>query len=167
MVLFSVIAPEGWRLGLVRIEDVALGCAVSLVVGLLFRPRGAAAALGRVLCEAFSDGAQHLRGAVVSGLRRCDGPGAAAAAPAPASGDYDRRRASASARRLDAAFREYLAERGTKHLALADVTALGTRSPSCGCPPTPSPTCGHARDTRARATGARRASRSSVPASRS
>ncbi|MET7289301.1 FUSC family protein [Streptomyces sp. NPDC005573] len=130
LVLFSIIAPQGWRLGLVRIEDVALGCAVSLVVGLLFWPRGAAAALGRVLCEAFSDGGRYLRGSVVSGLSRCDGTGAtgttvaATAATVPASGGDDRRRASASARRLDDAFREYLAERGAKRLVLADVTAL-------------------------------------------
>ncbi|MFD8671837.1 FUSC family protein [Streptomyces seoulensis] len=120
LVLFSIIDPEGWQLGLVRIEDVALGCAVSLVVGLLLWPLGAAAALGRVLCDALGDGARYLRGAVVTGLALCDTAGAAGPASA---GDY-RRRALASARRLDDAFREYLAERGTKHLALAGVTAL-------------------------------------------
>ncbi|GHF10279.1 FUSC family protein [Streptomyces griseoluteus] len=120
LVLFSIIHPEGWQLGLVRIEDVALGCAVSLVVGLLLWPLGAAAALGRVLCDALGDGARYLRSAVVTGLALCDRAGAAGSA----SGDDDRRRALASARRLDDAFREYLAERGTKHLPLADVTAL-------------------------------------------
>ncbi|MGW5303617.1 FUSC family protein [Streptomyces griseoluteus] len=120
LVLFSIIHPEGWQLGLVRIEDVALGCAVSLVVGLLFWPLGAAAALGRVLCDALGDGARYLRGAVVTGVALCD----RARAGGSGSGDDDRRRALASARRLDDAFREYLAERGTKHLALADVTAL-------------------------------------------
>ncbi|MYS15501.1 FUSC family protein [Streptomyces sp. SID4982] len=120
LVLFSIIAPEGWRLGLVRIQDVALGCAVSLVVGLLFWPLGAAAALRRVLCEAFCDGALYLRGAVVTGLTRCDGAGT----KTPASLDEDRRRALASARRLDDAFREYLAERGAKRLPLADAAAL-------------------------------------------
>ncbi|MFF9359654.1 FUSC family protein [Streptomyces griseoluteus] len=120
LVLFSIIRPEGWQLGLVRIEDVALGCAVSLVVGLLFWPLGAAAALGRVLCDALGDGARYLRGAVVTGVALCD----KARAAGPVSGDDDRRRALASARRLDDAFREYLAERGTKHLALADVTTL-------------------------------------------
>ncbi|MFE0346831.1 FUSC family protein [Streptomyces griseoluteus] len=118
LVLFSIIHPEGWQLGLVRIEDVALGCAVSLVVGLLLWPLGAAAALGRVLCDALGDGARYLRSAVVTGLALCD------RAAGSASGDDGRRRALASARRLDDAFREYLAERGTKHLALADVTAL-------------------------------------------
>ncbi|MFF7382463.1 FUSC family protein [Streptomyces griseoluteus] len=120
LVLFSIIDPEGWQLGLVRIEDVALGCAVSLVVGLLLWPLGAAAALGRVLCDALGDGARYLRGAVVTGLALCD----RAKAAGSAASDDDRRRALASARRLDDAFREYLTERGTKYLALADVTAL-------------------------------------------
>jgi len=38
-VLFNLIQPTGWRVGLVRIEDVAIGFGVSLGVGLLFWPR--------------------------------------------------------------------------------------------------------------------------------
>ena len=41
LILYNIIAPAGWKVGLVRIEDVAIGCAVSLVVGVLFWPRGA------------------------------------------------------------------------------------------------------------------------------
>ena len=33
VILFNIIEPTGWKVGLVRVEDVALGCAVSLVVG--------------------------------------------------------------------------------------------------------------------------------------
>ena len=47
LILFNILAPEGWQIGLVRIEDVAIGGAVSLAVGLLFWPRGAGAALGQ------------------------------------------------------------------------------------------------------------------------
>jgi uncharacterized membrane protein YccC len=36
LILFNIIAPAGWHVGLVRIEDVAIGGAVSLAVGLLF-----------------------------------------------------------------------------------------------------------------------------------
>jgi hypothetical protein len=39
-VLFNLIQPSGWRVGLVRLEDVAIGFGVSLGVGLLFWPRG-------------------------------------------------------------------------------------------------------------------------------
>ena len=46
IILFNILQPVGWRVGLTRIEDVAIGCGVSLVVGFLFWPRGATAALG-------------------------------------------------------------------------------------------------------------------------
>src|SRR5207302_3510384 len=36
VVLFNILVPVGWKVGVLRIEDVALGCVVSLVVGLLF-----------------------------------------------------------------------------------------------------------------------------------
>ncbi|MFJ3760036.1 FUSC family protein [Streptomyces sp. NPDC090080] len=119
LILFSIISPVGWKVGLVRIEDMALGCAVSLVVGVLFWPRGAGAALGCVLCEAFLDAARYLRGAVAFGLLRCDG----LAAPSATSGE-DRRSAAAAARRLDDAFRGFLAERGTKRLPLPEVARM-------------------------------------------
>ena len=45
IILFNIIDPLGWTVGLTRIEDVAIGCGVSIVVGLLFWPRGAASLL--------------------------------------------------------------------------------------------------------------------------
>ena len=42
VILFNIIQPTGWRVGLLRIEDVGLGCLVSLAVGWMFWPRGAA-----------------------------------------------------------------------------------------------------------------------------
>ena len=41
LVIFNLIAPTGWTLGLTRVEDVAIGCAISLAVGVLFWPRRA------------------------------------------------------------------------------------------------------------------------------
>ena len=72
VILFNIIAPAGWRVGLVRIEDVAIGFAVSLVVGLLFWPRGAARALGQELAEAYVDSARYLAAAVDFGAACCD-----------------------------------------------------------------------------------------------
>ncbi len=43
VILFNILEPAGWRVGLVRLEDVAIGTAVSAGVALLFWPRGAAA----------------------------------------------------------------------------------------------------------------------------
>ena len=41
VILFNLLDPIGWKVGLLRVEDVAIGCGVSLVVGLpLLAPRG-------------------------------------------------------------------------------------------------------------------------------
>ena len=64
IILFNIIQPVGWRVGLTRIEDVAIGCGVSIVVGLLFWPRGAMAALGRALADAFVASSGYLADAV-------------------------------------------------------------------------------------------------------
>ena len=121
VILYNILAPAGWKVGLVRVEDIALGCGVSLAVGIVFWPRGAAGALREALARAYTDGAHYLASAVEFGMGRCDGAGAGNAAPAAESS-----RAAASARRLDDTFRTYLAERGAKNVPLADVTALVT-----------------------------------------
>ena len=121
LILFNILQPAGWQLGLVRIEDVAIGSAVSLAVGLLFWPRGAAAALGTALAEAYADSARYLAGAVEFGMGRCDL--GTPTRPAPLD---EAIRAAAASRRLDDTFRGYLAERGAKPLALAEMTGLVT-----------------------------------------
>ena len=40
LIVFNLIAPSGWRVGLIRIEDIVVGGAVGLVVSLLLWPRG-------------------------------------------------------------------------------------------------------------------------------
>ena len=119
--VFSIIQPAGWRVGLVRVEDVAIGGAVSLVVGILFWPRGASAALRRALAQAYADCAGYLASTVRSGVSRGD-PGTPAL-PAQAGAAA---RAAAASRRLDDAFRTYLAEHGTKRMPLAGVAGLVT-----------------------------------------
>ncbi len=120
-ILFNILEPAGWRIGLVRIEDVVLGSAVSLAVGLLFWPRGAAAALGDALAEAYVDGVRYLARAVEFGMGECDE--SIPSRPAPTD---DAMRAAAAASRLDDTFRGYLAERGSKAIPLAEVTGLVT-----------------------------------------
>ena len=121
MILFNILQPTGWRLGLVRIEDVAIGVGVSLVVGVLFWPRGAAPALRQALAEAYADVAGYLASTVRFGISR--GDPSTPALPALAG---DAAQAAAASRRLDDAFRTYLAERGTKPVPLADVAGLVT-----------------------------------------
>ena len=121
VILFNIIAPTGWEVGLLRVEDIAIGVAVSLIVGVLFWPRGAAAALSHALAEAYRDSASYLARAVAFGIQRCD----ESTAPLPAPVD-EALRAAAAARRLDDTFRAYLAERGAKPVPLPEVAGLVT-----------------------------------------
>jgi len=98
-VLFNIIQPVGWRVGLVRIEDVAIGFAISLGVGLLFWPRGAGALLRENLAAAYARNADYV---VAAERELVEGSGTAAAAATSAA---------AAAHRLDDAYRQALAER--------------------------------------------------------
>ena len=111
-VLFNLLAPVGWRVGVVRIEDVAIGCAVSFAVGILFWPRGVASVVGDDLADAYRTGAMYLTQAVewVSGLAVQTPDGATAAVTAGV--------------RLDDALRGLLAEQGTKHVRKEDLWRL-------------------------------------------
>jgi hypothetical protein len=121
LILFNIIAPAGWQIGLLRVEDIALGGAVSLVVGLLFWPRGAGSALGRSLENAYRVSARYLADAVAYGVGRCDVTG-----PSPPRPREQAAEAAAAFRRLDDTFRGYLAERGSKALPMSEVTSLVT-----------------------------------------
>ncbi|MFD3374130.1 MULTISPECIES: FUSC family protein [unclassified Streptomyces] len=121
VILFNIGQDPDWHIVLLRIQDIAIGCAVSVLVGLFFWPRGATAAVDRALAEAYRDSARYLAGAVEYAVSRCDA--------APASAEValqERLEAAAAARRLDDAFRSYLAERGPKPVPLANMTTLVT-----------------------------------------
>jgi uncharacterized membrane protein YccC len=112
LVLFNLLAPTGWRVGLLRIEDVAIGCVVSLAVGFLFWPRGAASVVGDDLADAFRRGAAYLTQAVDWALgTRHEPPDAGAAAVTAGI-------------RLDEALRGFLAEQGAKRVSKEDLWML-------------------------------------------
>jgi uncharacterized membrane protein YccC len=119
LILFNIVEPTGWTIGVIRIEDVALGCAVSLAVGLLLWPRGASATLRQSIADAIDTSVHYLHSAVTYGLSRCDAATTAADDPVVARGA-----AQAAARRLDDAFREFLSEQGSKSVSLGDVGTL-------------------------------------------
>ena len=121
LILFNILVPVGWKIGVLRIEDVALGSAVSLAVGVLFWPRGAAGALGRALSQAYAVSARYLSDAVAYGVGRCDAAGPQTPPPREQAAQ-----AAAASRRLDDTFRGYLAERGSKPIPLSEVTSLVT-----------------------------------------
>ena len=112
LVLFNLLAPAGWTVGLLRIEDVTIGCAVSLVVGVLFWPRGAGSVVGDDLADAFRRGAAYLTQAVDWALgTRHEPPDAGTAAVTAGI-------------RLDEALRGFLAEQGAKRVSKEDLWML-------------------------------------------
>jgi uncharacterized membrane protein YccC len=112
VVLFNLLVPAGWKVGLLRVEDVGLGLGVSLVVGYLFWPRGVSSVVGDNLADAFRSGARYLGDAVSWALgeqpRRPDRSAAATAAGI----------------RLDDALRGYLTEQGSKRMPKSDLWTL-------------------------------------------
>ncbi|ABD13422.1 hypothetical protein ThrDRAFT_04302 [Frankia casuarinae] len=60
LILFNIVEPLGWRVGLVRIQDVMIGFGVSLAVGALLWPRGAAAVIRHRAAAAYRMGAAFL-----------------------------------------------------------------------------------------------------------
>src|SRR5947208_5210268 len=113
-VLFNIIQPVGWSVGVVRIEDVAIGFAISLGVGLLFWPRGASALLRENLAAAYARGADYV---VATARQVIEGENSDAAADAG-------RAADAALHRLDDAFRQYLAERSATAFNVEDAGAF-------------------------------------------
>ena len=112
VVLFNLLNPVGWKVGLLRIEDVAIGCAVSLVVGVLFWPRGVSSVVADDLADAFRSGAAYLTQAVEWALSELMVPPSAALA------------ATNAAIRLDDAVRGFLTEQGSKKASKEDMWAL-------------------------------------------
>ena len=112
VVLFNLLQPVGWTVGLLRIEDVAIGCGVSLVVGALFWPRGVSAVVAEDLADAFRTGAAYLTQAVEWALSELLVPPSAALT------------ASTAAVRLDDAIRGYFTEQGSKRANKDDLWTL-------------------------------------------
>ena len=112
VVLFNLLAPAGWRVGLLRIEDVGIGCLVSLVVGVVFWPRGASSVVGNDLADAFRRGSAYLTQAVdwALGVRHVP----------PDTGDA----AVTAGIRLEEALRGFLAEQGAKKVSKEDLWML-------------------------------------------
>ena len=163
VILFNIIEPVGWTVGLVRVEDIAMGCAAGLISGFLFWPRGAAAQIRTAVAESLRSAA----GALVAAERAVANPAVARPGSDPrpdasVAAELDLRlelqHARSAASRLDDAFREYLAERGSKPVPVDELTtasngatrirlaaeAIAAMSvpglmPSLTTPPAPSP----------------------------
>jgi uncharacterized membrane protein YccC len=101
LVAFNLIDPTGWKVGIIRIEDVSIGFAISLGVGLLFWPRGAAALLRQSIGTAFVTSGRYTAAVCA---RMFGGLG-------PVTAEQSREAITAEGR-LDIALRQRLSERG-------------------------------------------------------
>lgn len=64
LIVFNLMSPQGWQVGLIRIEDVVVGAAVGMIVSALLWPRGAATAVRRAIEAAVDSGSHYLAAAV-------------------------------------------------------------------------------------------------------
>ncbi len=104
IVLFDLLQPQGWRIGLVRLEDIALGIGVSLVVAVLLWPRGATGQLRSALAALYRADAACLDAAFGYLLGR----------RSEREVDASRQAADAEVARAAEAFDVFLTERGSR-----------------------------------------------------
>ena len=144
--LFNLLVPVGWRIGLVRVEDVAIGGAVSLASACCSGPAEPALDLGRALAGAYREASGYLADAVAYGVGRCDAGGAAGAAAAGEQAVQAGRVGPPPRRHLPR-----LPDRAGREAgdAAPRSRASSTASPACGSPPTRCSTCGTATAARA------------------
>src|SRR5271166_6333096 len=105
LIILSLTIPTGWRIGLLRIEDIAVGAAVGMGVSLLLWPRGATAAVSALIEAARGVDVRYLHAAVlrVTGGRSEESDANVAALSHDAVVGW---------RRIDDAVRHYLSETG-------------------------------------------------------
>lgn len=65
LIFFNLIAPTGWQVGLIRVQDVIVGALVGVVVSVLLWPRGATASVTRAIDSARGIFARYLKVAVL------------------------------------------------------------------------------------------------------
>jgi len=116
IVVFNLISPAGWQVGLVRIEDVAVGATVSVLAGVLLWPRGARRDLARSASGFYRATSSYL-GAAFDGVLGFE-----------AGPDLDavRRNAVRARDRAGESLQELLSERGARHLDPRTAAALVT-----------------------------------------
>ncbi len=114
LILFDLITPIGWSTGLVRIEDIAIGCGISLGVGLLFWPRGAAAVVRQNIATAYERCAEYV--SVTIGVTLDGGD--------PELVEDAAREALSARLRLDDALHQYLGEQSAARLRLDSLGLL-------------------------------------------
>jgi uncharacterized membrane protein YccC len=121
LINFNLIVPTGWQVGLIRVEDVAVGALVGIVVSILLWPRGATARVAKAIDDARAVGAKFLRAAVLRVTRGAS----ETATDRVITLSHDALEAS---RTVDDAVRQYLSETGGKTDLRAPVVRAANRA---------------------------------------
>ncbi len=118
VVLFNLLGPAGWRIGIVRFEDVLAGPLAGLLIGAVAWPRGASASIAAATADLLEHGAAYLADTAC-----------AVASPVPArAGSSRRQRAADAAVRAESPFAQYLAEHPSPAVAARWARLLSTRT---------------------------------------
>jgi uncharacterized membrane protein YccC len=116
IVLFSLLQPVGWRIGVVRLEDVLAGVLAGFAASVIAWPRGAAASMPPAVAGLFDAAAGYLR-IVVYAVTQHQQPEVCGPAEEPgatqAGGKVHeaRKRATAASLLAESAFAQFLAEK--------------------------------------------------------
>ncbi len=106
VILFNLLKPAGWTVGLIRLEDVLIGAGIGLAAGLAIWPKGATPELRAALARLLSAGADFAE----STVRVLVGPAPGHPAPDTDARDETSRRVAARALDVEDAFSQYLSE---------------------------------------------------------
>jgi uncharacterized membrane protein YccC len=119
--LFRIIAPASWTLALLRLEDMAIGAGVGLLIGVLAWPRGAGGQLRDSIARLLDSGRRYAELTARQLLSGAEAPHDIAGA---------RAQTVAATRRADDVFTQYLTEAGSRPVPLevwADLLSAALR----------------------------------------
>lgn len=100
VVLFNLLGPAGWQIGIVRVVDVAAGTLAGFVIGALAWPRGAASTIGNATADLVEAAVSYLAATARGFVGR----------PTPALDAAARQLAVDAALRAESSFAQYLTE---------------------------------------------------------
>ncbi|QIV81252.1 FUSC family protein [Mycolicibacterium frederiksbergense] len=121
LIIFNLIQPSGWAVGLIRVEDVVVGALVGVAVSLLLWPRGASAPTSLAVDKARAAGAALLKAAVRRVIR--------GSSEATDNQVFSLSRSALEASRsLDDAVRQYLSENGGHNDVRAPIVRAANRA---------------------------------------
>ncbi len=106
VVLFNLLKPSGWTVGLVRLEDVLIGALIGLVIGMAIWPRGAGSELAATVGRLYSAGSRYAEATVGRLVGGVPGPGG----PEPTDAARWHHQVCVAAVDTEDVFSQYLAE---------------------------------------------------------